>query len=389
MHADFLRRYLRAFDQIPGWFSPDAYLLVAAYHQLLADEGLTGEVLEIGVYHGLSAIGFAALREPGKRFVAIDLFEKPNAAHGDESLFGSRECFMANMARFYDDVSFITAIAGVSAAVRPADLGAEFALCHVDGGHTAAEVYADIELCAAVTRPGGLVVLDDFSAPAFPGVAEAALRFHLAAPGTLRPIALGFNKAVFQRQPAPFDLNARFAEVFPHVASRQAAIWDLPVPLFDTSLQPFFDTSRSTPRRLAVDPVKIAARIEPVAAAVTASAGATIEVPVSVTNLSRLTLSCDNAPFGLSYHLFTAGRALLKFSNDRAYFTEPLVPGASRLVNVSVRVPVEPGQYHLEFDVVWEGVLWMKDTGNPTAAVALTAVAGADDVGHSGAVEAT
>ena len=55
MHNDFLSRYLNAFHGIPGWFSPDACLIFMAYHQLLADEGLSGDVLEIGVHHGLSA----------------------------------------------------------------------------------------------------------------------------------------------------------------------------------------------------------------------------------------------------------------------------------------------------------------------------------------------
>ena len=68
MHDDFLSRYLNAFHSIPGWFSPDACLIFMAYHQLLADEGLAGDVLEIGVHHGLSAIGTAALRGEGRRF---------------------------------------------------------------------------------------------------------------------------------------------------------------------------------------------------------------------------------------------------------------------------------------------------------------------------------
>src|SRR5688500_2257118 len=56
MDDGLLARYLDVFGSVPGWFSPDAYLIFAAYHQLLADEALAGDVLEIGVHHGLSAI---------------------------------------------------------------------------------------------------------------------------------------------------------------------------------------------------------------------------------------------------------------------------------------------------------------------------------------------
>ena len=46
---------------------------------------------------------------------------------------------------------------------------------------------------------------------------------------------------------------------------------------------------------------------------------------------------------------------------------------------MAVAVPGAPGLYEVEFDVVWEGVLWMKDHGNPTARVQLSAVAPARD----------
>jgi hypothetical protein len=42
-------------------------------------------------------------------------------------------------------------------------------------------------------------------------------------------------------------------------------------------------------------------------------------------------------------------------------------------LQVRVDVPDQPGTYALEFDIVWEGVSWMKDLGNPTAIVQLTA----------------
>ena len=46
MTDDFLERYLAAFGRIEGWFSPDACLMFMAYNQLVADEGLSGDVLE-------------------------------------------------------------------------------------------------------------------------------------------------------------------------------------------------------------------------------------------------------------------------------------------------------------------------------------------------------
>lgn len=371
---DFVSRYLATFSRIPGWFLPDAYLMLAAYNQLLADRGLAGHVMEIGVYHGLSAIGIASFRGAGRRFVAIDPFDEGQAPMPG---LPSKARFHQNLRRFYPDLSFLTTIAAPSDTVRPSDVGTGFTFCHIDGYHSEEATYADLELCAAVAAPGGLIAVDDYYDPAFPGVAEAAVRFNREHPGTLAPIAIGFKKALFQRQPAAFDLNKRFKETFPQVAAGSALLWRTPVSFFDRSVAVAFDCSRSTPRRLAAAGGAIAARIAPAASLVSGRAGHTVRVPVEVTNLSNVPLACDGPAFGLSYHLLTAERAPLQFDHPREWFVAPLPPGESRTVIVPVTVPDEPGRYELEFDIVWEGVLWMKEVRNPTAFVALEALGGA------------
>jgi Methyltransferase domain len=381
MNDGFLSRYLGAFRDIPGWFSPDAYLIFMAYHQLLAAEGLLGDVLEIGVHHGLSAIGLAALRGDGHRFVAVDLFDELQSQNVSGSGLGNRASFIRNIGQFYDDLSFLTTITHHSAALRPEDLGSEFSFCHIDGGHSAAETRADLELSAAICMPGGLIAVDDYFNPAFPGVGEAAVTFNVERPGALRPIAIGFNKVLFQKEPSPFDLNERFARTFPHVRSSGVTLWGTPVRLFDAAFSAFFDCSRSTPQQLVpAEGVTVGARLEPAKPCVTACAGETVSIPVHVTNLSRIPLARGSSPFGLSYHLLTADHGLLRFDHAREWFTDPLSPGASRVVEVPIRVPDEPGCYEVEFDIVWEGVSWMKDLGNPTALVELTAIAARDEM---------
>ena len=376
MHDGFLSRYLAAFETIPGWFSPDACLMFMAYHQVAAEAGIDGDVLEIGVHHGLSAVGLAALRAEDRRLVAVDLFEELQSHNVSRSGSGHRAQFLENMARFHPDLSFLTTIAARSDTLSARELGRTFSFCHLDGGHSADEAYRDLELAAAISQPGGLIALDDYFNPAFPGVGEGAVRFALQHPDALRPIAIGFNKVLLQCQPAPVDLNARFAERFPDVCSATSTLWGMPVPLFDSGFRAFFDLQRSEPRRLrAADGQTVAARIEPMRREVKAYAGATVCVPVHVTNLSRLPLARGTTPFGLSYHLWANDPALSRFDNPRAWFDDPLLPGAGRTVNVPVQVPAEPGQYDVEFDVVWEGVLWMKNRGNPTGHITLESVA--------------
>jgi hypothetical protein len=249
MNDGFLSRYLRAFDGVP-WFSPDAGLLLLAYHQLLAEDGLSGDTLEIGVHEGLSAIAIAAMRGDGRRFVAID--RSPQLPSGEVAppWFGSFPRMLANMRRFFDHLSFVTTIDTPSTMVQPDDIGRSFVVCHIDGGHLLSEAYADLELATGISLPGGLIAVDDYFNPAFPGVGEAAVRFSLQHDGALRPIAIGFNMAVFQREPAPFDLNARFAERFPQVFAGSASLWGVRVPVYDAAFRAAFDWQRSRPRRL-------------------------------------------------------------------------------------------------------------------------------------------
>jgi hypothetical protein len=91
-------------------------------------------------------------------------------------------------------------------------------------------------------------------------------------------------------------------------------------------------------------------------------------------------LSRGSSPFGISYHLWArTDHERSRFDNPRTWFDEPLLPGAGRTIPVRVAVPEAPGLYDVEFDIVWEGVLWMKSHGNPTGRVQLSAISEGSD----------
>jgi hypothetical protein len=75
---------------------------------------------------------------------------------------------------------------------------------------------------------------------------------------------------------------------------------------------------------------------------------------------------------GLSYHVYSSDGRLVEFNNPRSYFDPVLAAGAERQVDLGVVAPELEGAYTLEVDVVWEGITWFKDKGNPTSTVALT-----------------
>src|SRR5690349_20727992 len=107
MKNNFLNRYLANFDSIQGFFTFDAALLLMAYNQLINANGVSGDVLEIGVHHGLSAITIASLADRAGRFIAVDLFDNQQEYNLSASGLGNQDEFLRNLRAFFDDLSFL------------------------------------------------------------------------------------------------------------------------------------------------------------------------------------------------------------------------------------------------------------------------------------------
>ena len=368
MKETFLADYLGASDSIPGWFFPDAAMLFTAYSQVLAAESVAGDVLEIGVYHGKSSICLAALRGPGCRFYASDLFLDVQSHKTGASGVGMEAGFTHNMRRFHDDLSFMTIFKGPSSELKVEELGNNFSFCHVDGGHSFQDAYHDIKLCSQILRPGGLLAIDDYYNEMFPGIAEAAIMFSAGNPRTFLPVAIGYNKALFQRTPAAFDINARFAKMFPYIPKSQVRLWDQPAYLFNLGVERFVDIARSTPQALQPrSELKLSASLQPLVASLSARPNEVVNLDVRVKNESSISFQWDVA---LSYHVWSDS-GLFKWDNHRASFVPPLSVGEERVMHMGVAAPEEPGRYDIELDVVWEGISWFRDRGGQTPRVPL------------------
>jgi hypothetical protein len=375
MAKSFLESYVAAFERIEGWFSRDAALMFMAYNEVAASQGIAGDVLEIGVHHGLSAIGLSAMRGDGARFVAVDLFEQFQQQNISASGQGSRRRFERNMAEFFDDIGFVRCIVGASSALQPADLGGGFAFCHVDGGHTMRETFQDLELGAQILVPGGLLALDDYFNPAYPGVCEGAVKFWLTHDSVLTPIAVGFNKVLFQKEPRLWDLNDAFDRRFPQIPHKTVTLWDTPIHAF-SSFADVIDLAASSPRALVTNQsFRMDAVLVPQSADITSRGGVMLHVPVRVVNRSSIPFGVGaDAPFGLSYHLMSSTGRDLQFDNVRSYFRQPLEPEEERTVDLAIEVPTAQGSYQVEVDIIWEGITWLKNQGLQTPRIELTVI---------------
>jgi SAM-dependent methyltransferase len=365
----FLPAYLQALPSIRGWLDADAALMFMAYNQVIAARGIAGDVLEIGVYHGKSAIALAAMRGPKGHLYAIDLFDALQSFDAGKAGVGMLAAFEYNLRTFFQDVGFLRVISGSSANVRPDDVGDRVSFCHVDGDHSAAGTYKDFELCCQVLRPGGLLAVDDYFNPLFPGVGEGAVRFALDHPDLLTPLAIGFNKVIFQKATPAFDANLEFAAAFPYIPKHATQLWDRPANLFLSGFGDFLDLSRSTPERFTpLSDLHLQAEIEPRQDELTTGPGEAVSLPVRVINRSSIDFTWGIA---LSYHLFDRDGELLQWDNGRAIFDPPLRPGEERLVELGIGGQPAAGRYRIELDLVWDNVCWFKDRGGAPALVDL------------------
>jgi len=170
-----IQNYLKEADSIPGWFAPIDVLLFQKFDQFQYEEDLKGDLLEIGVYQGRSAILLGYFRREQEQLVVCDVFETPaatdaNRVENQTSYQGlSRRIFEENYHRFHDHLPLILTCDSTNLSSHK--LSRRFRFIHIDGSHLYEAVRADIENAKRILIDGGIVVFDDFRRA--PGIAAA------------------------------------------------------------------------------------------------------------------------------------------------------------------------------------------------------------------------
>ena len=202
--------YLDATRGVEGWFFPiDAYLF-AAIDEIQKRDGISGNLFEIGVHHGKTAIFLARMLRDAEVLGVCDVFEQQEL-NRDRSGEGSRELFEKNMRAFGGPARVF---AKSSAELTTNDTTTNCRFFHIDGGHRPEDVMADLETASRALNANGIVALDDLFNPNWPGVSEGFYRFIANRPDVLAPILIGGNKVFFARPAANYALDdiASFVE---------------------------------------------------------------------------------------------------------------------------------------------------------------------------------
>ncbi|MBG0852988.1 class I SAM-dependent methyltransferase [Streptomyces spinoverrucosus] len=183
-------------DDVPGWFPVLDQVLFDWLLNRQEAAGVRGDLLEVGVYMGKSAIFLGRHLREGERYTVCDLFEgdAPDDANRAESTKSysalTRQVFEANYLSFHDELPRV--VQGPSSLVPGEVEPGSCRFVHIDGSHLYEHVYDDIGAARDVLLPDGIVVLDDFRSEHTPGVSVAVWEAVLSR--GLRPICLSTQK---------------------------------------------------------------------------------------------------------------------------------------------------------------------------------------------------
>jgi hypothetical protein len=190
---------LNGLDKVEGWgidpFLARIFLLFDRFQKM---NQVKGNLLEIGVHYGRSAILMALMAARGETAIFVDLFDWQDQ-NIDFSGSGDRQIFEHNLATWAPDcrVKIIQANSTILDFTSDANLKSGVRFAHIDGAHYREAVLNDIRKTHQVLCEFGIVVIDDFMHSGFPEVNEACNSYLAERDKTaLVPVACGMNKLV-------------------------------------------------------------------------------------------------------------------------------------------------------------------------------------------------
>jgi hypothetical protein len=172
---------------IEGWAAPAIFKVLQGLLQCDNPWFKAGSICEIGVHHGKFLVTAHNVLG-GVRALGIDVFED-QARNIDHSGMGSQAAFLAAVNGYASHPGNISTWQmdslelGHDDATRLRDMIGRVKLFSIDGGHTAMHVISDYRFAELVTAQDGIILIDDFCNPHWPGVNEGVGRlFHVGSP---------------------------------------------------------------------------------------------------------------------------------------------------------------------------------------------------------------
>lgn len=188
----YLIRYRDVIDkEVPGYFYPiDIILFYCVLKHIQKD--IDGDICEIGVAEGKSAICLSEFKREKENFYLYDIFSRLN-----------REITSRNIKKFgnYSNVEW-NLVDSTSLKLDEVKFQNKLRLLHIDGCHEHWAVLSDLSLFSNFVRDDGIIVMDDYNDYEYPGVNSATTQYCLSKENDRewRIFAIGDNKAYLCRK---------------------------------------------------------------------------------------------------------------------------------------------------------------------------------------------
>jgi hypothetical protein len=195
-----LNRYMQqGFNVTEGWCHYLNIAFLRALDEVLFAYGIDGSICEIGIHHGKQFIALHNLLAKGAKSIAIDVFGNQEL-NLDGSGFGDYVQFQNNLTQWGVRVENCMILQRDSLSLHDQELHSLVRetgfvkFFGVDGCHEVEHTLADLRTAIKMTTQGGVIVLDDYLNPDFPGVHQAVAYLFLNDRPGIAPFATGQNK---------------------------------------------------------------------------------------------------------------------------------------------------------------------------------------------------
>lgn len=212
-----MREYLEGpFSEVFGWCLPELWQVIEPIDAFQRSRGIEGPIAEIGVLHGKFFIGLLKTK-PVRPAYAIDLFslQRPSFDFGGR---GNINQLRANIAMCGENPHEVRILERDSLEITREDIArmleetGGFAMFSVDGCHSVEHTINDIRIAMQVTRPGGIIFVDDYYNANWPGVQEGVSKLYLSEKPPFIPLLACSNKLILCEPDYHADYLACVAE---------------------------------------------------------------------------------------------------------------------------------------------------------------------------------
>lgn len=195
---DAINEYLeKDIHTVDGWCDASLWDVIFPISRLIGP----GSVAEIGVFEGKFFTGLAKTfgTSPENKACAIDVFDLQEF-NLDNAGEGKLRVFQDNLDRLNVGSENVDILKADSLTLGPEDVArlrtdyGGFKFFSIDGCHEMAHTRNDIEFAMATIAPDGIIAVDDFLNPHWPGVGEAVAKMYLMRDYSFVPMAYTKDK---------------------------------------------------------------------------------------------------------------------------------------------------------------------------------------------------